>query len=91
MSEQQAPVAAGDTQDLSRHGLPPSEQRVVQALLDEHVHVSCQLVPIDERTWAISGSIAVDGEVILAEFDSADEAEVALEELAASEDDGTGR
>ena len=86
MSDQPAPVAPGDSLDPSGHGLPPSEQRVVEALVDEHVHVSCRLVPIDERTWAIQGSIAVDGEVILAEFDNAQDAEVALEELAASED-----
>jgi hypothetical protein len=91
MSEQQAAVAAGDILDPSRHDLPPSERRVVQALLDEYVHVSCQLVPIDERTWAIRGSIAVDGEVILAEFDNAEDAEVALEELAASADDRSMR
>jgi hypothetical protein len=74
-----------------RPDLPPSEQRVVQALVDEHVHVSCQLVPIDEQTWAIRGSIAVDGEVILAEFDNPEDAEVALEQLAASEHDTTVR
>jgi hypothetical protein len=68
------------------HDLPASEQRVVQELVDEHVHVSCQLVPIDERTWAIRGSIAVDGEVILAEFDNPEDAELALEQLAASEE-----
>ena len=73
------------------HDLPPSEQRVVQALVDEHVHVSCALVPIDARTWAIQGSIAVDGEVILAEFDDREDAEIALERLAAAERDTTTR
>jgi hypothetical protein len=80
-----------DVMDAPHPDLPPSERRVVQALVDEHVHVSCRLVPIDERTWAIQGSIAVDGEVILAEFDNADDAELALEELAASEDDAPRR
>ncbi len=69
------------------HDLPPSQRRVVQELLDEHVHVSCDLVPIDEHTWAIRGSIAVDGDVILAEFDNHEDAELAVEELAASEAD----
>jgi hypothetical protein len=67
------------------HDLPPSEERVVAALIDEHVHVSCELEPIDENTWAIHGSIAVDGEVILAEFDNVEDAEIAVEEIAASE------
>ena len=48
-----------------QHDLPPSEQRVVQALVDEHLQASCQLVPIDDQTWAIRGSIAYEGEVIL--------------------------
>jgi hypothetical protein len=69
-----------------RHDLPPSEQRVVQTLIDEHVRVSCALVPIDEHTWAIHGLIAVDGEVILAEFDNPDDAELALAQLAASQE-----
>ena len=82
-----AAVADADVTPPPHHDLPPSEERVVQVLIDEHVHVSCQLVPIDEQTWAIHGSIAVDGEVILAEFDNLEDAEIALEELAASEDD----
>ena len=91
MSEEHATVAVGDALDPTRHDVPPSEQGVIQVLVDEHVHVSCQLVPIDDHTWAISGSIAVDGEVILAEFDNPEDAERALEQLAASEDDTTVR
>ena len=90
MSEEHATVAVGDALDPT-HDLPPSEQGVIQVLVDEHVHVSCQLVPIDDHTWAIRGSIAVDGEVILAEFDNPEDAERALEQLAASEDDTTVR
>jgi hypothetical protein len=75
----------------SPHELPASARQVVQVLLDEHVHASCELVPIDEHTWAIHGSIAYEGEVILAEFDNRDDAELAAEELAASEDLGTTR
>jgi hypothetical protein len=67
------------------HDLPPSEERIVAALIDEHVHVSCQLEPVDEHTWAIHGSIAVDGEVILAEFDNPEDAEIAVEAITESE------
>jgi hypothetical protein len=74
-----------------QHDLPPSEQRVVDALVDEHLHASCQLVPIDDHTWAIQGSIAYDGDVILAEFDSREDAVLALEELAAADPDITVR
>ena len=67
-----------------QHELPPSEERIVRTLVEEHVTVSCDLVPIDDHTWAIHGSIAVDGEVILAEFDDHDDAELAVEEIAAA-------
>ena len=62
--------------------LRPADERVVRTLIEEHVQVSCQLVPIDEHTWAIHGSIAVDGEVIVAEFDDRDAAALAAEEIA---------
>ena len=74
-----------------QHDLPPSEQRVVQALVDEHLQASCQLVPIDDQTWAIRGSIAYEGEVILAEFDNREDAELALDQLAAAEQNTTTR
>ena len=66
--------------------LPESEERIVQELIAEHVQVSCEIVPIDEHTWAIHGSIAVDGEVILAEFTDRTDAGLAAQEIAAGED-----
>jgi hypothetical protein len=74
-----------------RHELPPAEGRVVEALIEEHVQVSCDLVPIDEHTWAIHGSIAVDGEVILAEFGDRADAELAVAQIAAVTIDGGAR
>ena len=72
-----------------RQELPQSVARVVQVLLDEHLQAWCDLVVIDDRTWAIRGSIAYEGEVILAEFDTREVAELALEELAALDPDIT--
>ena len=46
-----------------RH-LPAAEEHIVEVLVEEHVQVSCDIVPIDGHTWAIHGSIAVDGEVV---------------------------
>jgi hypothetical protein len=54
---------------------------IVQELLDERREAWCSLVLIDERTWAIRGSLAYEGEVILAEFDTREIAELALEWL----------
>jgi len=39
------------------------------------------IIQVDDHTWAIHGSIPVDGEVIIAEFDRAEQAEEALESL----------
>jgi hypothetical protein len=43
------------------------------------------LLPIDDKTWAIYGSIPGDGEVIAAEFDNRADAEWILERMAAAE------
>jgi hypothetical protein len=64
--------------------LTESDERIVRTLVEEHVQVSCDLVPVDDHTWAIHGTIAVEGEVILAEFDDHDTAEAAVEEIAAA-------
>jgi hypothetical protein len=80
-------VTASGTTDAPRHDLPEAEERIVETLIEEHVHVSCELLPLDEHTWAIRGSIAVDGEIIVAEFDERADAEIAVEELAIAEHD----
>ena len=61
------------------------ELRVIEELIDEHVRVDCNLIQIDRQTWAIHGVIAVDGEVILAEFSNRTDAELALERITAAE------
>jgi hypothetical protein len=60
-------------------------QRVIDELIAERVRFHYDLVPIDAQTWAIHGSIVVDGEVILAEFASRDDAWTALEQLSRAE------
>jgi hypothetical protein len=62
-----------------------AERRIVRELIEEHVRVSSDILPIDEHTWAIHGSIAVDGEVILAEFHDTAEAQSVLGQHAAAE------
>jgi hypothetical protein len=57
----------------------------MQELLDERRQAWCDLVLVDEWTWAIRGSIAYEGEVILAEFDTREIAERALEWLVTAE------
>ena len=61
------------------HELSDPDQQIIETLIDEHIHVSYDVVPIDDETWAIHASIAVDGEVIVAEFHDRADAETALE------------
>jgi adenylate cyclase len=43
--------------------------------------LDCDIIAIDDHTWAIHGSIPVNGEVIIAEFDRLEEAEEVLMSL----------
>jgi hypothetical protein len=60
---------------------PSDDPDVIDEILEEHAQVDGDIVKIDEQTWAIHGSIPVDGEVILGEFDRRESAEIALERL----------
>jgi hypothetical protein len=62
-----------------------TRRRIVEDLAYEHVRVAGNVVQIDRSTWAIHGLIAVDGDVILAEVASLDDARAAIEQLWASE------
>jgi hypothetical protein len=73
--------------DTSHRELSDADERVVAEVIDEHIRVSCDVIAIDETTWAIHASIAVDGEVLVAEFQSRADAEAALEEIVAAEQD----
>lgn len=61
-----------------------TEELAVQDALEERVRVS-GLVSIDEKVWAIYGSIPVDGQVIVAEFDNRAVAESTLRRIVAAE------
>jgi hypothetical protein len=52
--------------------------------LFQQARVDGDAVAIDDRTWAIHGVIPVDGEVILAEFSTLEEARAVLENIANS-------
>jgi hypothetical protein len=62
-----------------------AQQRIIEDLIYEHARVARDIVQIDAQTWAIHGFIAVDGEVIMAEFNSRNAAEAAIEQLWAGE------
>ena len=81
------PVAIAVAMITTRLELTPAAHRVIRELADEHLHAWCVVTPIDERTWAIVGTLAYEGDVILAEFESREIAQLALEELAALDPD----
>jgi hypothetical protein len=55
--------------------------RFIEELVDEQATVAGDVLAIDEHTWAIHGSIAMDGDVIMAEFAREQDALEVLEEL----------
>jgi hypothetical protein len=55
--------------------------RLLEQLVDARVPVAGDVVEVSVGVWAIHGSIAVDGEVILAEFSVLDEARSVLAQL----------
>lgn len=54
---------------------------VVDVLIDQQAQVAGDIVEVGAHTWAIHGVIPVDGDVLLAEFDSPQAAHAALDRL----------
>lgn len=57
------------------------EVRFLDELIDEHAAVAGDILEINPQTWAIHGTIGVDGDVIMAEFDSLAQARAVLDHL----------
>jgi hypothetical protein len=57
----------------------------LEELVEEHASIAGDVVEIDTHTWAIHGQIAIDGDVIMAEYESEEHARFVLDELAADE------
>jgi hypothetical protein len=54
----------------------------LDALLYQQTQVAGDVIEVGPHTWAIHGVIPVDGDVILGEFDSPQDAHAALAQLA---------
>jgi hypothetical protein len=59
--------------------------QLVTRLLD--ARIAGDIVQLDARTWAIHGTIAVDGNVLVAEFDSLEDARTVLVDIAPNQPD----
>jgi hypothetical protein len=78
--------------DATEHrDLKATDMRMVEALIDEHFPFDRDVIRIESDTWAIHGPIPVNGNVILAEFETREDAEVALELLWTAEQRTTDR
>jgi len=60
---------------------PDGQLVFLEALVEGHASIDGDVIEIDAHTWAIHGSIPVDGDVLMAEYDTLDEATHALNEL----------
>jgi hypothetical protein len=81
-----APTREKSAMNEERDTQPNPDSRIIEQLIDEHAQFDCDIVAVDAETWAIHGSIAVSGDVILAEFSDESAAKAALERLSAAED-----
>ncbi len=61
----------------------------LQELLAQRATISGDVIAVGAHTWAIHGSISVDGEVIMAEYDNPDQARLVLGELSAVDQEET--
>ncbi len=67
----------------------PDRQLVfLEELVEEHATIAGDVLEIDSHTWAIHGEIAVDGDVIMAEYESEEHARIVLTELSEEERGG---
>jgi hypothetical protein len=70
-----------------RHSEP--QLQFLDQLIPTNPAISGDIAKINDDTWAIHGRIPVDGDVILAEFASYDEARSVLDRLPAGSHGGT--
>ena len=64
---------------------PDRQLLFLQEMAEEHATIAGDVAEIDSHTWAIHGVIPVGGDVILAEFETYDQARTVLDKLATDE------
>ena len=62
---------------------PEDQLHFLEDLVEENASIAGDVVQVGEHLWAIHGFIAVDGDVLMAEFDTYEEATTVLGELPA--------
>ena len=64
---------------------PDRQLLFLQEMAEEHATIAGDVAEIDSHTWAIHGVIPVGGDVILAEFETYDQAKTVLDNLTTDE------
>ena len=64
-----------------RRSQPDDQLQFLRDLVEENAAVAGDVLPVGNNLWAIHGYIPVDGDVLMAEFDSYDLATNTLEQL----------
>jgi hypothetical protein len=62
----------------------------LQQLVEDRATIAADVVEVDAHTWAIHGVIPVGGDVIMAEFETQNQAKKVLGKLSTPEEDPTG-
>lgn len=89
MNDRNEPRPSEMATPTTKGTFPPDGRLVfLEELLEEHATIAGDVIELDSHTWAIHGSVAVDGDVILAEFATEDEARMVLGELPSADDGG---
>ena len=76
------------TWNRDRPADPTRQLQFLEELVDANASVAGDVLQIGTSAWAIHGSIPVDGEVLVARYDSMEEASRVLRELGPNHVDG---
>jgi len=60
---------------------PDRQIQFLQEMVEEDAAIAGDITEVETHTWAIHGVIPVDGDVILAEFDTYEQARFVLDNL----------
>jgi hypothetical protein len=60
---------------------PENQLEFLEEMVEENASIAGDVIQVGTHLWAIHGFIAVDGDVLMAEFDSYDQATSTLERL----------
>jgi hypothetical protein len=60
---------------------PNDELQFLRDLVEEYASIAGDVLQIGDNLWAIHGYVPVDCDVVMAEFDSYDQAAITLEQI----------